>query len=52
MFYFCDMESSKKNFLGDLVMSSVVGCAAFVSLIILSLAMGGMFVLFHSIIKF
>jgi hypothetical protein len=46
------MESGKKNFLGDLVMSSVVGCAAFVSLIILSLTLGAVFVLFHSIIKF
>jgi len=45
------MDEGKRNLLGDLVMSSVMGCAAFFALIFLSFMVGVAFIIITSFFK-
>ena len=43
------MDEGKKNLLGDFIMSSVMGCAAFFGLIFISFVVGTAFIIILSI---
>ena len=45
------MNDGKRNILGDFVMSSVMGCAAFLALIFISFMVGVSFMIILSIFK-
>jgi len=45
------MDDGKRNLLGDFVMSSVMGCAAFFALIFISFMVGTAFIIILSFFK-
>jgi hypothetical protein len=45
------MDGGKRNILGDFIMSSVMGCAAFFALIFLSFMVGVVFIIIISFFK-